>query len=140
MKGKLHMKVKLQKVIDSLYMVNREIEYYYNPIKEEFFSSNIGEFEDLAMDELDELFENSIILPINYEINKYQMMINFIQSIKDTIIYDKLKRSITGKGAFRRFKDTCIIYGIIDDWYKFENEEYKKIAMDWCNKNNIEFE
>ncbi len=134
------MKVKLDNVIDSLDMVSNEIEYFYNPTKNEFFPSNIGDFENLNEDELDELFEDSIILPSNYEINEYQMMLSFINSIEDIKVHDKLMYTINGRGAFRRFKDACIILDIIDDWYKFREEEYKKIAIDWCNKNNIKFE
>ena len=55
------MKVKLNEVIDALDFASNEIEYYYNPDNGEIFMSNIGEFEDLNEDELDELFEKSIM-------------------------------------------------------------------------------
>lgn len=57
------MKIKLSKVIDALYFTNDEKECYYNPDNGEIFMSNIGEFEDLNEEELDELFEKSIMLP-----------------------------------------------------------------------------
>ena len=41
------MKVKLNDVIDSLDMVDNQIEYYYNPLTNEFFPSNIGDYENL---------------------------------------------------------------------------------------------
>lgn len=55
--------VTLSKIIEGLEMVNDEINCYYNPEKDEIFLSNIGEYENLNEDELDELFEKSIILP-----------------------------------------------------------------------------
>ena len=134
------MKVKLNEVIDALDFTNDEIEYYYNPDTEEIFMSNIGDFEDLNEDELDELFEKSIMLPTRYDINEYAMMENFAETISDTKLQNQLYISLNGSGAFRRFKDTCINFDIIDDWYKFRDERYKEIAIDWCKQNNIEFE
>lgn len=134
------MKVILSEVIDALGFTNNEIEYYYNPDTEEIFMSNIGDFEDLNEDELDELFEKSIMLPTRYDINEYEMMEDFTETIDDTRLQNQLYISLNGNGAFRRFKDTCINFDIINDWYKFRDERYKEIAIDWCKENNIEFE
>ena len=134
------MRAKLSEVIDALEFTNDEIEYYYNPDNGEIFMSNIGEFENLNEDELDELFEKSIMLPTRYDINEYEMMEDFVETIKDTRLQNQLYISLNGSGAFRRFKDTCINYDIIDDWYKFRDERYKEVAINWCKDNNIEFE
>ena len=131
------MKVKLSEVIDALDFTNDEIEYYYNPDNGEIFMSNIGEFEDLNEDELDELFEKSIMLPTRYDINEYEMMEDFAETIEDTRLQNQLYISLNGSGAFRRFKDTCINFDIINDWYKFRDEKYKELAINWCNDNNI---
>lgn len=134
------MRAKLSEVIDALEFTNDEIEYYYNPDNREIFMSNIGEFENLNEDELDELFEKSIMLPTRYDINEYEMMEDFAETIKDTRLQNQLYISLNGSGAFRRFKDTCINYDMIDDWYKFRDERYKELAINWCKDNNIEFE
>lgn len=134
------MKVKLADVIVALDFVNMEHNAYYNPLKNEFFYSDIGDYTDLNEDELDELFESSIGLPTQYEINEYSMMEEFIETIEDVRLYNQLKIVINGSGAFRRFKDTCINFDITRDWYKFRDEKYKKIAIEWCNDNNIKFE
>ena len=134
------MKVKLSEVIDTLEFTNNEIKYYYNPDNEEIFMSNIGDFEDLNEDELDELFEKSIMLPARYDINEYEMMQDFTETINYTRLQNQLYIFLDGNGAFRRFKDTCINFDIINDWYKFRDERYKKIAINWCKENNIEFE
>ena len=134
------MRAKLSEVIDALEFTNDEIEYYYNLDNGEIFMSNIGEFENLNEDELDELFEKSIMLPTRYDINEYEMMEDFTETIEDTRLQNQLYISLNGSGAFRRFKDTCINYDIIDDWYKFRDEKYKEVAINWCKDNNIEFE
>ena len=134
------MRAKLSEVIDALEFTNDEVEYYYNLDNGEIFMSNIGEFENLNEDELDELFEKSIMLPTRYDINEYEMMEDFAETIKDTRLQNQLYISLNGSGAFRRFKDTCINYDIINDWYKFRDEKYKEVAINWCKDNNIEFE
>ena len=134
------MKVKLTEVIDALDFTNDEIEYYYNPDTEEIFMSNIGEIENLNEDELDELFEKSIMLPTRYDINEYEMMEDFAETIEDTTLQNQLYISLNGRGAFRRFKDTCINFDIIDDWYNYRDQKYKELAINWCKDNNIEFE
>lgn len=131
--------VTLSKIIDGLEMVDDTIDCYYNPEKDEIFLSNIGEDGDLTEDEIDELFEESIILPTQYEINEYQMMEDFIETIDNTEIKNNLQRLIHGKGAFRRFKDYCVEMGIIQDWYDFRDKKYKEIAIDWCKQNELEY-
>ena len=134
------MEVKLNEIIDALDFTNNEIEYYYNPDNGEIFMSNIGDYEDLNEDELDELFEKAIMLPTRYDINEYEMMEDFTVTIEDTRLRNQLYISLNGRGAFRRFKDTCINFDIIEDWYKFRDEKYKEIAINWCKENNIKFE
>lgn len=132
--------VELEKIIEGLEMVDDEIDCYYNPEANEIFLSNIGEYEDLNEDEIDELFEKSIILPTQYEINEYQMIVDFIDTIKEENIKDTLNRLIQGKGAFRRFKDYCIDVNIIQNWYGYREQRYKDIAINWCKENNIQYE
>ena len=131
--------ITLSKIIETLEMVNDEIDCYYNPANDEFFLSNIGEYENLNVDELDELFEKSIILPTQYEINEYQIMVDFIDTINNLEIRNNLHRLIQGKGAFRRFKDYCIEVNIIQDWYNYREEKYKEIAKNWCKENDLKY-
>ena len=131
--------VTLSKIIEGLEMVDDIIDCYYNPTKDEIFLSNIGEYEELSEDEIDELFEESIILPTQYEINEYQIMVDFIDTMEDPEIKNNLQRLIQGKGAFRRFKDYCFEMDIIQDWYKYRDEKYKEIAIDWCKQNRLEY-
>ena len=132
--------VTLSKIIDGLEMVNDIVDCYYNPEKDEIFLSNIGEYEDLSEDELDELFSESIILPTQYEINEYQIMVDFIDKIDNDEIRNQLERLIQGKGAFRRFKDYCIEIGIIQKWYDYKTKIYKEIAIKWCKCNGLEYD
>ena len=131
--------VTLSKIVEGLEMVDDIIDCYYNPERDEFFLSNIGEYEELTEDEIDELFEESFILPTQYEINEYQIIVDFIDSIENPETKSNLQRIIQGKGAFRRFKDYCFEINIIQDWYKYKEEKYKEIAIEWCKQNELEY-
>ena len=45
-----------------------------------------------------------------------------------------------GKGTFTRFRTITDNYNITDDWYKYRDDEYKRIAKEWCTNNKIEYE
>lgn len=64
---------------------------------------------------------------------------DFIETINNIKIQNQLYIAIDGKGAFKNFKSTCINFEIIDNWYKFRNEKYKEIAINWRKENNINF-
>ena len=131
--------VTLSKIVEGLEMVDDISDCYYNPEKDEIFLSNIGEYEELTEDEIDELFKKSIILPTQCEINEYQIMVDFIETVNNIEIKNKLQRVIQGKGAFRRFKDYCFEMNIIQDWYNYKEEKYKEIAIEWCRQNELEY-
>ncbi len=131
--------IKLSEVINGLEFVNDGLDTYayFNPNKSEIFY--IGEY-DIIDDEdaFEDLVEKSIMLPSKYEIHEYSMMEDFIETVRDVKLYNQLCIAINAPSAFRRFKDTCINFEIIEDWYKFRDEKYKKIAINWCKENNID--
>ena len=80
-----------------------------------------------------------IELPTKFDINEYEIMERFCFSLEDAQMSDFLQRTIQGSGAFRRFKDAVYQNGIENEWFAYRNEEYKEIAIDWCQENGIEF-
>ena len=130
------MKVKLQDVLLALEEAcNDEISCCYSINKEKivFFS----EYFDDDEEEYDE-DDDYIRLPDSYDINEYRMMENFVYSLpkgkNQTILYN----AIQGRGAFRRFKDKLHEIGMANEWYKYRDQQYKEIALEWCEENDIE--
>lgn len=78
-------------------------------------------------------------LPASYEIHEYQIMEEFIESLKNEFIRDALSHAIRGRGAFRRFKDAVIDYGVASEWYDYRDKALRLIAIEWCWKNNVPF-
>ncbi|RDW14955.1 UPF0158 family protein [Oceanobacillus chungangensis] len=86
-----------------------------------------------------ENFENYIELPTKYEVNEYEIMENFCLTVRDQRKQESFLRAIKGKGAFRRFKDKIIDFEMEGQWYTYRDESFKQIAIEWCQKNKINF-
>lgn len=80
-----------------------------------------------------------IALPSKFEIHEWEIMKKFCLSIDDKDVSESLMNAIHGKGAFRYFKDSIRRYGIDDQWYTFRDDAIKKIAIEWCEMNNVEY-
>jgi len=59
---------------------------------------------------------------------------------QDGRLHADLPRAISGRGAFRYFKDTIHRYGVAEKWYAFKEEALKEIAREWCKDNGLEVE
>jgi len=83
--------------------------------------------------------DDYIELPAKSDIHEYSIMEKFCLSLNDEELSDKMYHSIKGKGAFLRFKDNIYEYGIEEDWFKYRREAFRRIAIDWCEDNNIPY-
>jgi hypothetical protein len=86
-----------------------------------------------------ENFENYIELPTKYDVNEYEILESFCLTVSEHRKQESLLKAIRGKGAFRRFKYKIIDFGIEDQWYSYRDECFKKIAIEWCQENKIDF-
>jgi len=108
--------------------------------EEEDGFSGYDQWEQEAIKEAIDIIENEddyIRLPDEYDIHEYSIMQDFCYSIEDEQLNNKLCNAITGRGAFRRFKDAMIRYDLEDSWYAYKHQSLRKIAQDWCKFNNI---
>ncbi|QQK76897.1 hypothetical protein HUG15_15865 [Salicibibacter cibarius] len=78
-------------------------------------------------------------IPESYEVNDYQLMEIFIDSLSDEKKQATLTEAIRGKGAFRRFKDRIVDLNVEDDWHEFKEKEYLAFACRWCEENGIAY-
>ncbi len=69
----------------------------------------------------------------------YRDMEEFISMVKDVRLQDRLWRAISGRGAFRYFKD------VLDDfprererWFAFKSAQARQRLLDWLAEENIE--
>lgn len=132
--------IKLSNIIDELDMMSSEMQSYLNIKTGEIvtISDYLGSEEDA--NNIEENPDDFTLLPTQYDINEYSIMEDFIDEIDNEEIKDELYESIRGKGAFRRFKDTIYNLNIKNSWYDFKAHALKKIAIEWCEENDISYE
>jgi len=71
----------------------------------------------------------------------YRDMEDFIQTVDDENLKEKLWIAIDGKGAFRRFKDVLLRYPEVRKrWFEFKDKRTRERVMDWLEREDIEFE
>ena len=143
--------LKLSKLIEEMDMQTEEYMAVVNIKTSEIIFIDLEDVRSLEDMEEDELSKEQIKLldiyysdgyiriPSGYDIHEYNMMRDFVFSIDNDMINQRLSNSISGRGAFRRFKDTAIQLGVIDEWYKFKDNAYKEIADEFCKENNLEY-
>jgi hypothetical protein len=62
----------------------------------------------------------------------YQDMVGFIDGIDDPNLVDRLTRAISGRGAFRRFKDTLFDRpDLMTQWHAFSGDRQRGRARSW---------
>lgn len=90
-------------------------------------------------DEIQENFGRYLRLPTRFEIHEYNIMEQFIWSLPEGRQQNMLERAIQGRGAFRRFKDMVCNLGLEKKWFQYEADTYKKMAIEWCRDQEIEY-
>lgn len=136
------MKVNLETILDAIEMASNSTNGFLNLNTMEtvwlsdYFDSE--ENKELAM-EIDNHPKQYLCLPSQYDIHEYSIMEDFIGSLTNSEIQNKLYRAIQGKGAFRRFKDEICYLGIREEWFAFQHDAYVEIAKEWCRDNCLEY-
>ncbi|MGB6421903.1 MAG: hypothetical protein WBF05_08695, partial [Anaerolineales bacterium] len=69
--------------------------------------------QDVIQEAKDVLFTDDYLeLPSKYDIHEYEIMKRFCYTVEDDELHDSLLHAISGRGAFRIFKDTIYEHGI----------------------------
>ncbi|MFR8233305.1 MAG: UPF0158 family protein [Clostridia bacterium] len=155
-------KVDIQKIVDELQMRFMDTIVYYNKItgetlnvqdddfrivEDDDFENNIENYPEWQREHLKEVYDllyndvdNYIALPNYFEIKDSDIMEEFIETISNSNKRIQLENCMWQKGMYRKFKDKLIDIGLENDYYKFYDEKLKKIAIEWCKENNLEYE
>jgi len=83
--------------------------------------------------------EEYIPLPTPTGRESYSVMEHFCNSIEQPALRAELVETISGRGAFRRFKHAIHVHEITEDWYRFRREALKALAADFLSSEAILF-
>jgi Uncharacterised protein family (UPF0158) len=150
------MKVYLQEVVDEMIAQTDECRAYLNCKTGELYTITLDtltvlegedDLDSLADWQRDEVAKATEILdseewrrlPTKFDIHEYQIMEEFCRDFKNSFVQGQLLNGIRGSGAFRRFKAIAHQYGIEDEWYKYRDEAYEKIAIEWLEEQGIAY-
>ncbi len=128
------------KITGAIYLIPEEVLRFVESDDEddEFISEWEKELIPIAKDILENP-DNYLSFPNQFDIHEYSIMERYCLSIVNEELREKMYSSIKGSGAFQRFKKNIDLYGIANEWYKFKDEAYKEIAIEWCEINNLEY-
>jgi hypothetical protein len=78
-------------------------------------------------------------IPENETHEAYSLMEDFVGALEDANLQEKLQIAITGKGAFRRFKDVLFRYPEVrEQWFEYEKGRKREWAREWLESLDIE--
>ena len=67
-------------------------------------------------------------------------MEDFVYSLPAGAARQELVTAICGRGAFRRFRQGIRYHQIEQQWYVFQTQAYREIAIGWCQDESLEYE
>jgi len=68
----------------------------------------------------------------------YNDMQDFVETVRDPRIRDRLARSLEGRGAFRRFKDTLFEFPETRQaWFRFHDSRMRRRAIEWLRDEGV---
>ena len=78
-------------------------------------------------------------LPDKFDVHEYRLMEQFCLSHPNRKIGDHLASKIKGSGAFGRFKREIFSLGVENDWFRFRQAEFERIAVQWLEDEGIDY-
>jgi hypothetical protein len=87
---------------------------------------------------IDEDFDRYELLPKAEPYESYGDMEDFIATVKDEHLAELLSTAISGRGAFRRFKDVLEQYPEErEKWFCFKDDKLKQRALEWLEDVDV---
>ncbi|MDP7420999.1 MAG: UPF0158 family protein [bacterium] len=122
-------RVSLKSIIEALESLSGDGSNYLQP--------ETGEI--VVLDTAGDTGTELIPLPTRWEIHENQIMENFCFSLTDDKLRGDLFFAIKGYGALEHFNDYLKKYKIETQWQVFRRETLRKITIEWCTENGLEY-
>ncbi len=94
---------------------------------------------DLEIDpETEEFEERYLTIDYNGSSSAYDDMVNFIDTVSDVKLRNRLQNAVNNKKPFANFKSIIKASKEVERWYEFKSECRYQRAKKWLADNNIE--
>lgn len=71
----------------------------------------------------------------------FDMMADFVETVRDAELADELAEALSRKHPFRRFKDVLLAYPSEREcWFQYRDACLQELAQEWLDANNIQAE
>ena len=141
MSGIIRVTVNLEELCAAFEDSSIDHRYYLDLISGEIFyiTDDSEEIEELDEIEIGGLGKCYASIPDIAPHEGYKDMEDFIETVKDVNLKEKLCIAINGKGAFRRFKDVLLPYQKERErWFTFKNAKTLEKVNEWLEEEGIE--
>ena len=101
-----------------------------------FYTSEMGDSDELPEDIDDP--EKYITIPHKNDLELGKALVIEFTSKYLSKELDRVYSIFRSRGAYSRYKDLLDRKGLLDQWYKYEDERQKAALKEWCRENNIE--
>ena len=137
------MAVSFDDIENAFFFVSMDQQFMHNAYLcketgEIFYTSEIGDSDELPEDIDDP--DKYIAIPHKNELDLGKTLVIEFASEYLPEELDRVYSIFRRKGAYSRYKELLESKGVLEDWYKFENERQKVTLKEWCRENCIEIE
>lgn len=107
-----------------------------------FKSKNVPDWQRDLIHDVDRVeagFGDTIIaIPSDSSSDGYSEMVAFIDTVRNPRLRERLERAISGRGAFRYFKDVLLDYPAERErWFQFKRERLQQRITEWLEEHGI---
>jgi hypothetical protein len=141
MEKKKTLKIDLDELCSAMEDNSYENEHYIDLETGEIlvlFGYVVDEKIEKLKDRIDEDIARYEHIPKIKSFDGYEDMQDFIATVKDECLSELLEVAISGKGAFRRFKDVLLNYPEERErWFLFKDNRIQEKALEWLDDIDV---
>ena len=99
------------------------------------YQSEIGDIDEIGDEDVD--WDQVIEVPHKNDLDLGQPLVFEFVSTHLPDDYDHVYLIFGRRGAYGRFKNFLASKGLLEEWYRFENEREQEALRSWCEENQI---
>ena len=131
--------IDLNLILEALDMTNDHLRFFYDRQAGSTISVSENDWDRALADAIDADTEGRYVpLPTRREIDEYGMMKAFAGLLPEGEARRTLERALSGRGAFRRFREAVADFGLTPRWHDFRTAACHRLALEWCAANGVD--